>query len=95
MTLRTLPYDTAEFLDTDEEIALFADAVLNDGDAEHFRAALDVIARAYGLARLAEEAGLRRQDVFGALRDHEEPPADTVKMMLRAASAGRTREAAE
>lgn len=96
MTLRTLPYDTAEFLDTDEDVALFAEAVLEDGDPEQCRAALDVIARAYGLARLAETAGLPRQDVRSALRDHDEPPAvDTATAMLRAVSLGRPRQAAE
>lgn len=96
MTLRTLPYDTAEFLDTEEDVALFAEAVLDDGDPEQFRAALDVIVRAYGLVRLAARAGLPGQDVLSALRDHDEPAAaDTAKAMLRAVSLGRTREAAE
>ena len=95
MTLRTLPYDTAEFLDGGESIALFAEAVLEDDDPQMFRRALDVIARAYGFAQLAEETGIPRRKLMEALRDPEHDAYVTLRAVLAAESAKNGREAAE
>jgi len=95
MTLGTFPYDTAEFLDTGEDIALFAEAILEDDDPQTFRRALDVIARAYGFARIAEEMGLPRRRLIEALRDPENDASGVLKAVLAAESAKLGREAAE
>ena len=95
MTSTTRPYDTAEFLDTDEAIALFAEAVLEDGDPTVFRAALDSIARAHGLALLAEKAGIPRRRLFEALLYPEEIGKEPVRAALVAAGLLPNREAAE
>lgn len=95
MTVKTYPYDTAEFLGSDEDIALFAEAVLEDGDPSMFRRALDAVARAHGFAQLAEKAGIPRREFFKALLDPEIDGGTAVRAALEAASLGVRREAAE
>ena len=95
MSLKTYPYDTAEFLTEDEHIAAYAEAVIEDGDPELFRAALDNIARAYGFATLAERSGLPRQGLFDALRAPERDRFETLKAVLAQESSNPRREAAE
>ena len=47
----------AEFLDSDEAIAAYIDAALGDGDPELVAAALDDVARAPDISRIADETG--------------------------------------
>lgn len=95
MTLKTFPYDTAEFLCTDEDIALFAEAVIEDDDPQMFRQALDVIARAHGFARLAEEMKIPRLRLIEALRDPEKDAHAILRAALEATSMGARSQAAE
>ncbi|MCJ2059749.1 hypothetical protein MKL09_24860 [Methylobacterium sp. J-048] len=50
MALETFPYDTAEHLKTPEDIALYIEAVLEDGDPALVADAIEVVARARGTA---------------------------------------------
>lgn len=95
MSTRTFPYDTAEFLGSDEEIAFYAEAVLEENDPAMFRRALDVVARAHGFARLADQAGLSRPKLMAALRHPENDAFGTLKTVLECASARMSHEAAE
>ena len=54
MTLKTTPFDPADFLDTKElQIELLADAV-ETGESRYIANALGTIARARGMARVAK-----------------------------------------
>ena len=57
MALATKPWDPAEFLDSDEAVAAYIDAALDDGDPALVAAALGDVARARGMSRLAVETG--------------------------------------
>lgn len=46
---KTLTYDAAEFLESDEDIAAYLNAALDDGDPALVSAALGDIARARGM----------------------------------------------
>lgn len=71
MALKTLPFDAANCLKTDEAIAAFVDEVLRSDDASYIAHALGVAARAKGITKLAEEAGLLRKDSRGALKSND------------------------
>ena len=65
--LKTLPWDAAQYLKTDEDIAEYLDAVFEDGDPELIRHALGDIARAKGMTRNRESRRPRaRKPVQGA-----------------------------
>ena len=57
MALATKPWDPAEFLDSDEAVAAYIDAALDDGDPALVAAALGDVARARGMSRIADETG--------------------------------------
>ena len=58
MALATKPWDPAEFLDSDEAVAAYIDAALDDGDPALVAAALGDVARARGMSRIATETGM-------------------------------------
>src|SRR5260221_11362273 len=55
---RTKRWDAVEHLKSDEEMAAYLEAALEDGDPALVAAALGDIARAKGMAEIARQAGL-------------------------------------
>ncbi|MCI6681917.1 MAG: putative addiction module antidote protein [Parafannyhessea umbonata] len=79
-----MPYDAAEFLETDEDVAAYLNAVLEDGDPALLSAALGDIARARGMTRLARETGITRDGLYKALSPTGNPSFVTVQKVIRA-----------
>ena len=84
MALETRPWDVAELLQTKEDIAAYLDAVLEDGDPDLLKAALGNIARAKGMAEIAEATGLGRTSLYKALSPDGNPEFATVAKVLKA-----------
>jgi probable addiction module antidote protein len=63
----TTPWDPAEHLSTEDDMAAYLEAALDDGDSNLVAAALGDIARAKGMTRVAREAGLGRESLYKAL----------------------------
>jgi probable addiction module antidote protein len=84
MARKTTPWDAADTLETKEDIAAYLDAVLEDGDPDLLKAALGDIARAKGMSRIAEAAGLGRANLYKALSPAGNPEFATVARVLRA-----------
>lgn len=57
MTERFSRYDTAEYLKTEEDMVLYLDACLEDGDSVLTAHALGIIARARGINQSASDTG--------------------------------------
>jgi len=75
---RTRPYDTAEYLETEEDMALYLEAALDDGDPRVVSAALGDIARAHGMTQIAKATGLSRESLYKALSPEGNPELATV-----------------
>ena len=60
--IQTRPWDAAEHLETDEDMAAYLEAALEEGDPALVAAALGDIARAKGMAQIARETGLGRRE---------------------------------
>jgi probable addiction module antidote protein len=71
--LKTRAWDPVEHLDTPERIAGYLDAALEDGDPALVTAALGDIARAKGMSRIAEAAGLGRESLYKSLSREGNP----------------------
>ena len=84
MPLETRPYDTAEYLDSEEAIAAYIDAVLENGDPALVAQALGTVARARGMSQIAREAGLSRESLYRALSAEGNPEFGTVLRVLKA-----------
>ncbi len=81
---KTIPWDVVEQLTTDDSIALYLEAVFDDGDPALIAAALGDVARAKGMTRIAAEAGLGRESLYKALSARGNPELATVLKVLRA-----------
>ncbi len=84
MTEKFTQYDTADYLKTDEDIAAYFDAVLEENDAQLAVQALGVIARAKGMTQVAQEAELGRTSLYKALSSKGNPEFETVFKVIRA-----------
>lgn len=77
-------WDSSEFLKTEEDIAAYLNAALEDGDASVIAAALGDVARAKGMTQLAKETGITRDGLYKALSPTGNPSFDTVQKVVKA-----------
>ena len=82
----TSPYDVAEHLRTQEEMAAYLEACMEeaDGNAAFIAKALGDIARAKGMSQVACDAGLSRESLYKALSGERNPTLDTVLRVVGA-----------
>lgn len=71
-------YDTADYLKSEEEIAAYLDAVMEDGDPALIAAALGDVARARNISKLARDTGMSREGIYGALSGEGNPSFATI-----------------
>lgn len=77
-------WDPAEHLESDDDIAAYLEAALEEADAGLFAAALGDIARAKGMSQLARETGLGRESLYKALSPAGNPEFSTILRVLNA-----------
>jgi len=78
------PYDTAEYLETEEDVVNYLEAVFEDGDPALIAHGLGVVARAKGMSRIAEKTGLGRESLYKALSQAGNPELTTLLKVLHA-----------
>ncbi len=73
-------WDSAEHLKTDEDMALYLEACLEEAgdDATFIAKALGNIARAKGMTQLAKDTGLGRESLYKALSGEGNPSFATI-----------------
>ena len=81
---KTLPWDAAEHLNTEEEMAAYLEAALEEGEPSLVAAALGDIARARGMTQLARDTGLGRESLYKALSPSGNPEFSTVLKVIQA-----------
>jgi probable addiction module antidote protein len=91
---RTIPWDTADHLQTAEDIAAYLEAAFEDGDPEIIANALGTSARAQGMTELARRTGLESQSLYKALSGDGHPEFATVLKVVQALGLKLTVEAA-
>ena len=79
-------YDTADYLRTEEDIALYMEAVMEEGgdDANFIAHALGDVARARNMSQLAREVGMTREGLYRALSSEGNPSFDTIMKVAKA-----------
>jgi probable addiction module antidote protein len=79
-------WDSAEYLNSDEDIAHYLDACMEEdpGDGSLIRAALGNIARAKGMTQLARDTGMGRESLYKALSSEGNPEFTTVLKVIHA-----------
>ncbi len=81
---KTQRWDPAEHLETEEVMAAYLEAALEEGDPTLVAAALGDIARAKGMTHIARETGLGRESLYKALSAEGNPEFATILKVLRA-----------
>jgi len=86
MGIKTTPWDSAEHLETEEDIQLYLDACLEDAndDPSSIIHVLGVVARAQNMSELARQTGLSREGLYKALSEEGNPTFATVAKVAKA-----------
>jgi len=79
---KTRPWDAVDYLKSDEDMAAYLEAALEEGDPILFTAALGDIARAKGISEIARKAGLGRESLYKALSPDGNPEFATVLKVM-------------
>lgn len=82
--VRTIPWDAAEYLKSEEDMANYLEAAFEEGDPSLVAAALGDVARAKGMSQIAEAAGLGRESLYKALSADGNPEFATVLKVVQA-----------
>lgn len=84
--IKLTKFDAAEYLKTEEDMAGFLDACLQEGgdDPAFITAALGTIARARGMSDLAEKTKMTRAGLYKALGKNGNPSFGAVLKVIRA-----------
>ena len=83
--LADLPdFDFSEHLDSEEALAEYLTAIMEENDPALLAAALGDIARARGMTEIAKAAGITREALYKALRPNAKPRFDTVSRVCTA-----------
>ncbi|WP_343583833.1 addiction module antidote protein [Herbaspirillum sp.] len=82
--LEVAPFDAAEYLDSEEAIAAYIQAALEENDPALLMSALSDVIRARGVSTVAQKAGLGRASLYKTLAPGATPRLDTVMKLLGA-----------
>jgi probable addiction module antidote protein len=77
-------YDPAEDLESDEAIAVYLGEAFEVGDTAYIAHALGVVARARGMAQIASETGLSREQLYRSFSRKGNPTLKTTLAVMKA-----------
>ncbi|MCL2164465.1 MAG: putative addiction module antidote protein [Oscillospiraceae bacterium] len=81
-TVKTTIWDPAEYLETEEDITAYLSDVFSTNDASLIVAAIGDVARARGMARVAEDTECSRESLYKSLSQSGNPSFETVMKVL-------------
>jgi len=85
-TIKLRKWDSAEHLETEEDMVLYFETCLDEAgdDAAFIAKSLGVIARARGMTQLSRDTGLGRESLYKALSGEGNPSFATILKVTRA-----------
>jgi probable addiction module antidote protein len=84
MAEKLTTYDPAEDLSSDEAISVFMAEAFQTGDAGYIAHALGVVARAKGMAQIAGQTGLSREQLYRSFSENGNPTLKTTLAVMQA-----------
>ena len=82
--METSKFDIADYLDSNEMIVEYLNAVLEEGNDAYIVIAIGHIAKAIGMTKIAEETGMSRPSLYKALSEGAKPQFSTIMKVLKA-----------
>ena len=83
MAEKFYPYDPANALLTHEAIEVFMADAFETGDASYIAKAIGVVARAKGMAQIAKETGLSREQLYRSFSTRGNPTLKTTLAVMQ------------
>ncbi|NRR29624.1 putative addiction module antidote protein [Oxalobacteraceae bacterium] len=85
MELQLTKWDSTDYLQSTEDIALYLEAVIEEAgnDSTFIVKAIGNIARARGMTQLAKETGLGRESLYKTLSGETKPSFDTILKIMK------------
>jgi len=77
-------FDASDYLDNEVTIAEYLSAALENPDQDAFLTAVRDVAKARGIANVAEKAGLGRESLYKTLQSGAKPRFETVRRLMAA-----------
>ena len=77
-------FDPAAYLDSEETIAEYLTAILEENNPDLLLSALSDVARARGMAQIAKDSGLGRESLYKALAPGAKPRFETIMKVMHA-----------
>lgn len=81
---KTSRFEASRFLDSPETISAFLAEAMRERDTEHLMEALGEVAKAIGINKIAQEAGVNRESLYKTFKTGTKPRFDTVMKVLDA-----------
>lgn len=75
-------FDISEYLESKEMIAEYLTQVLQEGNTDELLVAIGNIAKAKGMAQIANDTGLGRESLYKAFQEGAKPRFETVLKVL-------------
>lgn len=75
-------FDAADYLDSEEVIAEYLSAAMEDENPDVFLAAVSDVAKARGMTAIANSTGLGRESLYKALTPGAKPRYETIVKLL-------------
>lgn len=82
--METTKFDVADYLDSNEMITEYLNEILENGNENDLVKAIGNVAKAIGMTKIAEKAGLSRPSLYKALSDGSKPQFSTIMKVLKA-----------
>ncbi len=82
MVLKSILFDPANYLETEENIIAYLDEAMVDSDPAHIARALGDVARSKGMTEISRRTGLGRQALYTALSEQGNPTLETVTAII-------------
>jgi probable addiction module antidote protein len=77
-------WNASDYLTSEEMIAEYLTAALEEPNPEVFVLALENVAKARGMAKVAKDAGLGRESLYKALSKGSHPRYETISAVMQA-----------
>ena len=90
--IKTTPFDISDHLDSEEMIAEYLSAILEEDDPDLFIKVLGDVAKARGMTQIARETGLARESLYKALKSGSDLRYQTVQKVPKALGIKHTAE---
>ena len=82
---KTVKYNTSDYLNSPEEVALYIEAVLEEDDPALLLVALRNVAESQGgVAMMAKQSGLSRESLYRTLSKNGNPKISTLMSIMKA-----------